>query len=279
MQRDADPRLRFDDLGREPRLELRRSRPRPRPDTAGRAGRPSSRRRSTAPSRTGRRAGRPSTGRCRARKPTGRPLTIATRPSPRREAGEHLRARRRSGRASLGAFDDRRQRSVEVDEQRGAVGALGQRGNRCVDVDHGGTLPGWTRRTSTEAAPATVDRERERLVALSHRIHAHPELKFEEEQSSAWTAGALSDAGLPVDAGICDLPTAFACRIGDGPLHIAICAEYDALPDDRSRVRAQHHRGERGRRRARARTARRRARHHAARSSARRPKRAAAARS
>jgi amidohydrolase len=80
------------------------------------------------------------------------------------------------------------------------------------------------------AARSTIDRERERLVALSHRIHAHPELKFEEWESCTWTAGALSDAGYPVDAGICDLPTAFACRVGDGPLHIAICAEYDALP-------------------------------------------------
>jgi amidohydrolase len=80
------------------------------------------------------------------------------------------------------------------------------------------------------AARSTIDRERERLVALSHRIHAHPELKFEEEQSSAWTAGVLSDAGYPVVTGICDLPTAFSCRVGDGPLHIAICAEYDALP-------------------------------------------------
>jgi amidohydrolase len=80
------------------------------------------------------------------------------------------------------------------------------------------------------AARTTVERDCDRLVALSHRIHAHPELKFEEEKSSAWTAGALSDAGLPVDAGICGLPTAFASRVGDGPLHIAICAEYDALP-------------------------------------------------
>ena len=80
------------------------------------------------------------------------------------------------------------------------------------------------------AALTTVDREGERLVALSHRIHARPELKFEEEQSSAWTAGALSEGGFPIDAGICDLPTAFSARIGNGPLHIAICAEYDALP-------------------------------------------------
>jgi amidohydrolase len=80
------------------------------------------------------------------------------------------------------------------------------------------------------AARATVDRDADALIDLSHRLHAHPELKFEEVQSSAWVAGALSDAGLPVESGICDLPTAFSCRVGSGPLHIAICAEYDALP-------------------------------------------------
>jgi amidohydrolase len=68
------------------------------------------------------------------------------------------------------------------------------------------------------------------LVALSHRVHAHPELKFEESRSSAWVAGLLSDHGLPVEMGVCDLPTAFVARVGDGPLHLSICAEYDALP-------------------------------------------------
>jgi amidohydrolase len=80
------------------------------------------------------------------------------------------------------------------------------------------------------AARATLDSNAETLVGLSHRVHAHPELKFEEIRSSAWTAGVLTDAGLSVDAGICDLPTAFSCRIGSGSLHLAICAEYDALP-------------------------------------------------
>jgi amidohydrolase len=80
------------------------------------------------------------------------------------------------------------------------------------------------------AARTNVDTHAEALVALSHRIHAHPELKFEEVQASAWAAGALADAGLAVDTAICDLPTAFSCVVGDGPLHIAICAEYDALP-------------------------------------------------
>ncbi|MDZ4828428.1 MAG: amidohydrolase [Actinomycetota bacterium] len=80
------------------------------------------------------------------------------------------------------------------------------------------------------AARAHVSRYETDLVALSHRIHATPELKFEEVESSAWTAGLLSDAGLTVDHGAYELPTAFECVIGNGPLHLAICAEYDALP-------------------------------------------------
>jgi amidohydrolase len=80
------------------------------------------------------------------------------------------------------------------------------------------------------AARETVTANEQQLIALSHRIHAHPELKFEEEQSSAWTAGLLDDGGLSVEFGAYDLPTAFVTRVGDGPLHLAICAEYDALP-------------------------------------------------
>lgn len=68
------------------------------------------------------------------------------------------------------------------------------------------------------------------LITLSHRIHAHPELGFEEEKASTWIADMLADAGFAVQRGICDLPTAFIARAGNGPLHIGICAEYDCLP-------------------------------------------------
>jgi amidohydrolase len=80
------------------------------------------------------------------------------------------------------------------------------------------------------AAAEVVARHRAELVGLSHRIHAHPEIKWEEERSAAWVAEALAGHGFAVEAGICDLPTAFAARIGSGPLHVAVCAEYDALP-------------------------------------------------
>jgi amidohydrolase len=68
------------------------------------------------------------------------------------------------------------------------------------------------------------------LIALSHRIHAHPEVGFEEERATAWLGDSLAGAGFDVERGICDLPTAFSARAGHGPLEIAICAEYDALP-------------------------------------------------
>jgi amidohydrolase len=80
------------------------------------------------------------------------------------------------------------------------------------------------------AARATVESSAQNLIGLSHRVHAHPELKFEEIRSAEWTAGVLADAGLTVNAGICELPTAFSCEFGSGSLHLAICAEYDALP-------------------------------------------------
>src|SRR5690349_16311138 len=72
---------------------------------------------------------------------------------------------------------------------------------------------------------------RDNLIELSHRIHAHPELGFEEERASSWLCETLTEAGFSVEKGICNLPTAFLARAGSGPLNIGICAEYDCLPD------------------------------------------------
>ena len=68
------------------------------------------------------------------------------------------------------------------------------------------------------------------VLDLSHRIHAHPELGFEEENACQWLCEALADGGMKVERGVCDVPTAFIARAGSGPLHVAICAEYDCLP-------------------------------------------------
>ena len=79
-------------------------------------------------------------------------------------------------------------------------------------------------------ARSAVSAADETLIGLSHRIHAHPELNFEEVQSSAWVAGVLADAGFAVEMGVAGLPTAFTATVGRGPLTVGICAEYDALP-------------------------------------------------
>ena len=81
-----------------------------------------------------------------------------------------------------------------------------------------------------EAARAAVDAARGELTALSRRIHAHPELGYEEEQASGWLEETLDAAGFAVEPGVCGLPTAFRATKGSGPLHVVVCAEYDALP-------------------------------------------------
>jgi amidohydrolase len=80
-------------------------------------------------------------------------------------------------------------------------------------------------------ARESITAARSGLLDLSHKIHAHPELAFEEEKASAWCAEVLREHGFNIETGICDLPTAFAATAGSGPLTVAICAEYDALPD------------------------------------------------
>jgi amidohydrolase len=80
------------------------------------------------------------------------------------------------------------------------------------------------------AARERINQERDQLIALSHRIHGTPELAFEEERAAGWLCDALDAGGFAVTRGVYGLDTAFTARVGSGPLHIAICAEYDALP-------------------------------------------------
>ena len=68
---------------------------------------------------------------------------------------------------------------------------------------------------------------------LSHRVHATPEIAFEERQASAWTAELLAQHGFDVTAPVGGLETAFVARwVGNrpGPV-IAFAGEYDALPE------------------------------------------------
>jgi len=69
-----------------------------------------------------------------------------------------------------------------------------------------------------------------RAYDLSHRIHEHPELGFEEHQASTWLAEDLEALGFEVTRGVAGLPTALVAERGSGDLIVAVCAEYDALP-------------------------------------------------
>ena len=69
------------------------------------------------------------------------------------------------------------------------------------------------------------------LLDVSHFIHGHPELGYEEFLSAEVVARAAENAGFTLERGIASLPTAFRATVGTGDLHIVFCAEYDALPD------------------------------------------------
>ncbi len=75
-----------------------------------------------------------------------------------------------------------------------------------------------------------VEAQREQLIKLSLKIHANPELGFEESQASSWLTDYLAERGFSVERGVCELATAFRARYGQGPPAIALLAEYDALP-------------------------------------------------
>src|SRR5580704_11970716 len=93
-------------------------------------------------------------------------------------------------------------------------------------------MPDSAAATAAKETAAQVNgRHLAELVARSHSVHATPELCFEETRSAAAVAASLRAGGLEVHQGVYDLPTALESRSGSGDLVVAVCAEYDALPD------------------------------------------------
>lgn len=68
------------------------------------------------------------------------------------------------------------------------------------------------------------------LVALSHAIHAEPELAFAEHRSCAKAKELIAQRGFQIGP-VAGLDTAFRAEFGSGPLVVGVCAEYDALPE------------------------------------------------
>jgi amidohydrolase len=94
---------------------------------------------------------------------------------------------------------------------------------------------------ASRSAPNVSDLKRQALAALdvlapearelALRIHANPEIGFEERQAVEWVSAALSRRGYDVEVGVADLPTAIRARArgaSDGPT-VGLIAEYDAL--------------------------------------------------
>lgn len=72
------------------------------------------------------------------------------------------------------------------------------------------------------------------LLEVSHQIHAHPEIRFQENFASQLLTEKLQEHGFAVENGVGGLPTAFLAKFSnseaaaDAPT-IAIFCEYDAL--------------------------------------------------
>jgi amidohydrolase len=81
-----------------------------------------------------------------------------------------------------------------------------------------------------ERVVAEVDRLADLLVHVSHQIHDHPELAYEEHFAHDLLCDTLADEGLAVERHAYGLPTAFVARAGRGDPVIGVLCEYDALP-------------------------------------------------
>ena len=84
--------------------------------------------------------------------------------------------------------------------------------------------------TASASVEDAVHRRSGDLVALSHDIHAEPELAFAEHRSCAKTQAMAAERGFLIEAAPGGLDTAFRAVYGSGSLVVGICAEYDALP-------------------------------------------------
>lgn len=78
---------------------------------------------------------------------------------------------------------------------------------------------------------SAIDAMREELLALSHAIHAEPELALQEFKAAARLTKAVEAHGIGVQREAFGLKTAYAAEFGadKGPT-VAVLSEYDALP-------------------------------------------------
>src|SRR5574343_248528 len=86
-----------------------------------------------------------------------------------------------------------------------------------------------TAAAADKVLPAMRDMAPE-MVALRHRIHAHPELAFEEFATSDLVAERLDAWGYEVHRGLGGTGVVGTLRLGKGPMRLGLRADMDALP-------------------------------------------------
>jgi amidohydrolase len=67
------------------------------------------------------------------------------------------------------------------------------------------------------------------MIALRRDLHAHPELGFEEERTSAIVAAQLRDVGITIQRGLGKTGVVGTLQVGNGTRAIALRADMDAL--------------------------------------------------
>jgi len=81
-----------------------------------------------------------------------------------------------------------------------------------------------------ELAVAAIEKDRERLTALSDEVWRAAETALQETKSSKALADFAEQKGFRVTRGVAGMPTAFVAEYGSGAPVIGIMGEYDALP-------------------------------------------------
>lgn len=114
----------------------------------------------------------------------------------------------------------------EFPERLAAETAAKEKRNRYPDSPYTGAPEELTR-----ALEGAVDKLSEEIVGVSHDIHDHPEVAFEEHHAVEVLVRHLKEHGVSAEVGAFGVGTAFRAEFGsgDGPT-IGIISEYDALP-------------------------------------------------
>ena len=85
--------------------------------------------------------------------------------------------------------------------------------------------------TTKDTARVAFDGVEHELRDLSRWMYDHPEIAFEEFETSARLAEFLAEKSFAVEYPAYGLETAFAARIGSEGPEVVICCEIDALPE------------------------------------------------